>query len=297
MSTVTERAASDAAVGTPESHGEAQRVRVVIIEPSRGWFSFRLQDLWGCRELLYFLVWRDIIARYRQAAIGIAWAVIQPVTTMIVFTVVFGHFGRFPSGGKPYPIFAFTALLAWNFFAAGVGRAAVSVANNANLISKVYFPRLLVPLAAGIAMIVDFAIAFLLLLGMTFWFGIRPTFAMLTVPLFVLLDLVVVLGFGFWLSALNVKYRDVTHAFPLLLQLWMFATPVAYPMSVVPAKWQLLYNINPMVGVVQGFRWAVLGAAAPQLTFLALNVLVAFAVLLGGLVYFKRTEQSFADVI
>jgi lipopolysaccharide transport system permease protein len=243
------------------------------------------------------LTWRDVKVRYRQAAIGVAWAVIQPLATMVVLTIIFSHFGRFPSGGMPYPIFSFAALLAWNFFANGLGRAAVSVANSAPVISKIYFPRLLVPFAAASAMIVDLVIAFVVLLGMMFWFGIKLTPAMGTLPLFVLLDLLVVLGFGFWLSALNVKYRDVSHAIPLLLQLWMFASPVVYPLSVIPAKWQLLYNLNPMVGVVQGFRWALLGKEVPQLAFLTLNVAVALVVLSSGLVYFKRTEQTFADVI
>jgi len=246
---------------------------------------------------LYFLVWRDVKVRYSQAAIGVAWAVMQPVTTMVVLTIIFSHFGRFPSDGKPYPVFSLSALLAWNFFANGLSRAAISVANNAPVISKIYFPRLLVPLAAALAMIVDLVVAFGVLLVMMVWFGIALTPAMLTLPLFVLLDLLVLLGFGFWLSALNVKYRDVSHAVPLLLQLWMYASPVVYPLSIVPAKWRLLYNLNPMVGVVQGFRWALLGQGSPQLTFLPLNVGVAFVVLLGGLVYFKRTERNFADVI
>ena len=215
----------------------------------------------------------------------------------VVFTIVFSHFGRFPSGGAPYPIFSYTALLAWNFFANGLGRAAISVVNNANLISKIYFPRLLVPLAAALAMIVDLAIGFAVLLGIMLWFGIMPTPAILTLPLFALLDLLAVLGFGFWLSALNVKYRDVSHAVPLLIQLWMFVSPVVYPLSVVPSKWHLLYNLNPLVGVVQGFRWALLGEDVPQLALLALNILVVLAVLSSGLAYFQRTEQTFADVI
>jgi len=297
MSMATERARDQVAARTPQSRPGAGREITVVIEPSRGWSSLRLWDLWEYRELLYFLVWRDIKVRYSQATIGIAWAVIQPVTTMVVLTIIFSHFGRFPSDGTPYPVFSFSALLAWNFFANGLGRAAISVANNASVISKIYFPRLLVPFAASLAMIVDLVIAFAVLLGMMVWFGIMPTPAILTLPLFVLLDLLVLLGFGFWLSALNVKYRDVSHAVPLLLQLWMYASPVVYPLSIVPAKWQLLYNLNPMVGVVQGFRWALLGQGAPRFAFLLLNVAVALVALLSGLVYFKRTERTFVDVI
>lgn len=297
MSTATERAPDGALVGMSQSRPGTGREITVVIEPSRGWASLRLWDLWKYRELLYFLVWRDVKVRYSQTAIGVAWAVIQPLATTIVLTVIFSHFGRFPSDGTPYPIFSFTALLAWNFFANGLGRGAISVANSASVISKIYFPRLLVPIAAAVAMVVDLVIAFAVLLGMMVWFGIKLTPAMLTLPLFVLLDLLVLLGFVFWLSALNVKYRDVSHALPLLLQLWMYATPVVYPLSVVPAKWQLLYNLNPMVGVVQGFRWALLGQASPQLAFLTLNVAVALVGLLSGLVYFNRTERTFADVI
>ena len=297
MSTATERARERAAVGTFQSQPEARGESVVIIEPSRGWRSLRLRDLWECRELLYFLIWRDVKVRYKQAAIGVAWAVIQPLTTMAVFTIVFSHFGRFPSGGVPYPIFSYAGLLAWNFFANGLSRATISVANNANVISKIYFPRLLVPLGAVVAMIVDLAIAFTVIIGLMFWFGIMPTATMLTLPLFVVLEFIVVLGFSLWLSALNVKYRDVTHAVPLLIQLWMFASPIVYPLSVVPAKWQLLYNLNPMVGVVQGFRWALLGKEVPQLAFLALEMMISLVILATGLVYFKRTEQTFADVI
>ncbi len=297
MSTVRDETRERILVGAPQSPTGAGREAVAVIEPSRGWASLRLWDLWEYRELLYFLVWRDVKVRYRQAAMGIAWAVIAPFTTMVVLTIIFSYVGRFPSGGVPYPIFSFAALLAWNFFASGLGRAAISVASSASLISKIYFPRLLVPLAAAVAMTMDLVVAFVVFIAMMFWFGIMPTPAMLTLPLFVLLDLLVVLGFGFWLSALNVKYRDVNHAVPLLLQLWMFASPVVYPLSVIPTKWQMLYNLNPMVGVIQGFRWALLGKESPQLAFLTLNVVVALFVLSTGLVYFKRTEQTFADVI
>lgn len=294
MSTVRERAEERLAADAPPLQRAAG---TVIIERPQGWVAFHLRDLWDYRELLYFLIWRDIKVRYRQAAIGAVWAVLQPAATMVIFTIVFSHFGRFPSGGAPYPVFSFAALLAWNFFANSLGRAVNSVVNSANVISKIYFPRLLVPLAAALAMTVDLLIAFVMLLGMMFWFGIRPTPAILTLPLFVLLGLLAALGFGFWLSALNVKYRDVSHAVPLLLQLWMFASPVVYPVSVVPAQWRLLYNLNPVVGVIQGFRWALLGQEFPRFAFLALNVAVALTVLSSGLVYFKRTEQSFADVI
>lgn len=253
--------------------------------------------MWEYRELLYFLTWRDIKVRYKQTALGAAWAVLQPLLTMVVFTFVFGKFAGVPSDGLPYPIFAFTALLPWQYFASAVGRSGVSLVSSSNLISKVYFPRLVVPLAAAIAPVVDFAIAFLILLAMMAWYGIVPVWTALFLPLFLLLAFAAALAASLWLSALNVRYRDINYLIPFLVQIWMFVSPVAYPSSLVPEQWRLLYGLNPMAGVIEGFRWALLGnGAAPDFMIIASSAVVIL-VLLGGLVYFSRTEETFADII
>jgi lipopolysaccharide transport system permease protein len=271
-------------------------IPVIRIEPSNG-LTLGLKELWDYRELLYFLVWRDVKVRYKQTAIGAAWAVIQPLMTMIVFTLVFDKFANMPSSGLPYPIFSFAALLPWTYFAKGLNQSVLSVVNNANLITKVYFPRLLLPFSAILSGFVDFGIGFLFLIGMIVWYGITPNWTALLLPAFVVLMTLTALAVSFWLSVINVRYRDVGQAIPFLIQIWMFASPVAYPVSVVPEGWRLLYNINPMSGVIEGFRWALLGKEMPDLVPIAISIAVVLALLFGGIIFFKRMEETFADVV
>ena len=272
-------------------------ISVIRIEPSRGWVSVKLSELWTYRELLYFLVWRDVKVRYKQTVIGIGWTILQPLTTMVIFTMIFGNFAKVPSDGVPYPVFVYTALLPWNLFAGALSRCTLSLVGNANLITKVYFPRLIVPASAVISGIIDFAIAFVFLLGMMLWFNIVPTWDAIALPIFLLLTLITALAVGLWLSALNVRYRDVGHTIPFLIQVWMFLSPVAYPASLVPEKWRLLYSLNPMAGVIEGFRWALVGKESPAFELIAISTGIVVALLLGGLVYFKRMERTFADVM
>jgi lipopolysaccharide transport system permease protein len=269
---------------------------VLRIEPSRGWVALRVKELWEYRELLYFLVWRDIKVRYKQTALGAAWAVLQPVLTMLVFTVFFGRLAKVPSDGIPYPVFVYAALLPWQLFAFALTESANSLVGNQNLIKKVYFPRLVVPLASVLAGLVDFGIAFLVLLALMLYYGIVPTFAIAVLPLFLLLAVATALSVGLWLSALNVQFRDVRYTIPFLTQFWMFATPVAYPSSLVPERWRAWYGLNPMAGVVEGFRWALLGKSGSPGPLLWVSGLVVVLLLIGGLAYFRRVEATFADV-
>lgn len=271
--------------------------QVLILEPSKGFFRLRLGDLWEYRELLYFLVWRDVKVRYKQTALGAAWAILQPVATMLVFSVFFGRLAKMPSDGIPYPVFAFTALLPWQLFASALSESSNSLVSNQNLITKVYFPRLVVPIAGVLGGLVDFAIAFVILLGLMWFYGIVPTAAVALLPLFVLLAIVTALAVGLWLSALNVKYRDVRYTIPFLTQFWLFATPVAYPSSLVPVRWRALLGLNPMAGVVEGFRWALLAKAQSPGPMLAVSAAAVVMLLVGGLIYFRRTESTFADVV
>jgi lipopolysaccharide transport system permease protein len=269
----------------------------VVVEPNVRLFHLDLKAIWQYRELLYFLIWRDVKVRYKQTVIGAAWAILQPLLTMMVLTLIFGNFAKVPSDGLPYPIFAFTALLPWNYFSQAISRSGESLVGNARLISKVYFPRLIVPISAAVAPLVDFAIAFVVLVGMMAWYGIALTWGMFALPVFLLLALLTALAVGLWLSAFNVRYRDVRHAIPFLIQFWMFASPVAYPVSLVPEKWRLLYSLNPMAGVIEGFRWAVLSKESPDFSVMALSAAAVLAILIGGLIYFTRVEQTFADVV
>jgi len=267
------------------------------IRPSRGWVSLQLKDLWEYRELLYFFVWRDVKIRYKQTALGAAWAIIQPLFTMLVFTIVFGKLAKIPSDGLPYPLFAYAALAPWNFFAQGLTQSADSLIGSGNLIKKVYFPRLAIPVSAVSAGLVDFTISFTVLLGMMMWYGVHVRANMLWLPLLLVLAYITSLGAGLWLSALNVRFRDVKYAVPFLVQFWMYATPIAYPSSLLHEPWRTLYGINPMAGVVEGFRWAMLGTNnRPGLMIIA-SAVVAVAVLIGGAFYFRRMEKSFADVV
>jgi len=247
---------------------------IFLIRPASSWSSIGLKELWEYRELLYFLVWRDVKVRYKQTALGAAWAIIQPLMMMVVFSLFFGYLARVPSDGIPYPIFTFCALLPWQLFAHALTESSNSLVANERLITKVYFPRLVVPIAAVLGGMVDFAVAFAILLVMMLYYGIVPTWALVTLPPFILLAIMTALGVGLWLSALNVQYRDVRYTIGFLIQFWLFATPVAYSSSIVPERWRPLYGLNPMAGVVEGFRWALLGKPEPPGALLAVSVAV-----------------------
>jgi lipopolysaccharide transport system permease protein len=270
---------------------------VLVIKPTKGFLRLNLKEIWQYRELLYFLVWRDVKVRYKQTALGAAWAVLQPVLTMVVFSVFFGRLAKMPSDGVPYPVFAFTGLLPWQLFAFALNESSNSLVSSQHLITKVYFPRLVVPIASVLAGLVDFGIAFVVLLGMMLFYGIVPTSAIVMLPLLVLFAVVTALSVGIWLSTLNVKYRDVRYTIPFLTQIWMFATPVAYPSSLVPQPWHTFYGLNPMAGVVEGFRWAMLGKAGHPGRLIWVSVAAVILLFVGGLFYFRRTESTFADVV
>jgi lipopolysaccharide transport system permease protein len=270
---------------------------VIRIEPSRGWASLKLRELWEYRELLYLLAWRDIKIRYKQTVLGAAWAVIQPFFSMVVFSLFFGHLAKMSSDGVPYPIFSYTALVPWTFFANGLNQASSRLVSNGNLIKKVYFPRLLIPLAAVLSGVVDFILAFSVLLGMMLYFGIVPTSNAFWLPLFLLLALVTALGVGLWLSAMNAQFRDVQYILPFLTQFWFFSTPIAYSSSLVPEVWRPLYGLNPMVGVIEGFRWALLGTATAPGAMIIASTLTAVLLLITGAFYYRRLEKTFADVL
>jgi len=271
---------------------------VTIIRPSMGWAPLKIRDLWAYRELLYFLVWRDIKVRYRQTVIGAAWVIIQPLMTAAVFAVFFGHLAGIQSDGIPYPLFSLAALVPWTFFARGLALSSNSLVANTHLITKIYFPRLLIPLARILGGLPDFALSFLVLLAVAWSYGLWPRLAAtILVPLLCLLTLCVALGAGLWLSALNSKYRDVDHAVPFLTQLWLFATPIAYPSSLIHEPWRTLYGINPMVGVVEGFRWALVGRSEPPMAIMLISAIVAFTMATTGALYFRRVEKTFADIL
>jgi lipopolysaccharide transport system permease protein len=271
---------------------------VTWIHPPRGWAVPDLGELWRYRELLYFLVWRDIKVRYKQTVIGATWAILQPVAGMVVFSLFFGRLARLPSDGLPYPIFAFAALVPWTFFANGLALSTNSLVGSQNLINKIYFPRLAVPLAAVLSSLIDFALAFVVLLALMLGYGIVPRAAALAVlPLLLVLACITSLGVGLWLSALNVKYRDVAYMLPFLIQFWLLATPIAYPSSLLGEPWRTVYGINPMAGVVEGFRWALLGANTAPGSIIFVSALVSLTVLVSGLFYFRRMEETFADVV
>jgi len=274
-----------------------ERRPVVRIEPARGWVSLELGELWRYRELLYFLVWRDVKVRYKQTVLGVGWAILQPVATMIVFSLFFGGLAGVPSDGLPYPVFSFAALVPWTFFSQGLLQSANSLVASQNLLTKVWFPRLAIPLATVLAGVVDFALAFVVLLFLMLGYGITPTWQVVWLPLLLLLAFVTSLGVGLWLSALNVQFRDVRYLVPFVTQLWLFATPIAYPGSLLSEPWRTLYGINPMAGVVEGFRWALLGTGTAPGPMLAVSAAVALALLLSGALYFRRMERTFADVI
>ncbi len=273
------------------------RVAVLRIQASRGPVSLKLGQLWDYRELVYFLTWRDIKVRYKQTVLGAAWAILQPLMTMLVFSIVFGRLAKVPSDGIPYPLFTYTALVPWTLFANGLAQSANSLVGNAALIRKVYFPRLAIPISTVLAAAVDFLLAFSVLIGMMVYYRIVPTIQTLWLPLFVVVGLATSLGAGLWLSALNVKFRDVRYVVPFIIQFWMFATPIAYPSSLLHEPWRTIYGINPMVGVVEAFRWALLDTQNAPGPVIVVSIAVALILLVSGAYYFRRLEISFADVV
>ncbi len=271
----------------------------IYIKPSKGLAALNLRDLWIYRELVFFMVWRDIKVRYKQTALGASWAIIQPVLTMLVFTFLFGKIAKVPTDGDiPYPIFSYTALLPWGLFVTALNQASRSLTSNHNMVTKIYFPRLILPLASVLGGLVDFAIAFVILIGMMFYYKITPSVSSLwALPLFLLLAIITALGVALWLSAINVQYRDVNYALPFMTQFWLFITPVAYSSKVISEKWQLIYSMNPMAGVVNGFRWTLLGTNTGPGSEMFMSVVISLLVLIGGLFYFRNMEKTFADTI
>jgi len=275
---------------------ESPSATLTVIRPSRGWVPIDFRALAAYNELLYFLTWREVKVRYKQTLLGFAWAIIQPFFMMVVFTLFFGTLAKVPSEGIPYPLFSYAALLPWTLFAEGITRSSTSLVQEANLVQKVYFPRLVLPLSGVLSPLVDFCIAFIILIGMMFYYGYAPMLQVLWLPVFVLLALVTALGVGLWLSAINVRYRDVRYVIPFLIQLWLFASPVIYASSLLPARFQWVYGLNPMAGVIEGFRWALLGTEPPS-AMMAVSVAVVVIILISGAFYFRRSEKTFADVV
>ncbi len=294
MQTLTE---TDTIAAIPSS-SQFEEQPYLHIKPSKGWVSLQLRELWKYRELLYFLTWRDIKVRYKQTVIGAAWAILQPVMTMIVFSIFFGGLAKMPSDGVPYPIFSYAALVPWTFFAYGLGQASNSLVGSSNLIKKIYFPRLIIPLSSVLSGVIDFLLAFAVLIVMMLMFGIVPTVNVIWLPLLVLLAMVTSLGVGLWLSALNVEFRDIRYIIPFLTQFWMFLTPIAYPASLIENPTiRALYGLNPMTGVVEGFRWALLGTDTAPGAVILVSSTAAVLLLISGAFYFRRMEKNFADVV
>lgn len=277
--------------------GEFDALPTTLIRPIKGFGSIDLGELWRYRELLYFLVWREVKIRYKQTAIGAAWAVFQPLLTMVIFTAVFSYFARVPSDAIPYPLFALAGVLPWTMFSQAVVRGGVGLVGDATLIRKVYFPRLIISVACTLAPLADFAISTLLLIGFMFWYGVTPSLNGFYLPLFVIQALLTAFAVNLWLSPLHVKYRDVGHVIPFMVQIWMYASPIAYPLSLVPVRWRFLYSLNPVVGVVEGFRWGLLGKGSPDLSAILISTGMVVMLFIGGVLFFKRMERSFADVI
>lgn len=286
--------ARPAARSDPATHASPP---ATIVRPAPNWAPLQLDEVWHYRELLWFLVWRDIKVRYKQTALGAAWAIIQPLFAMIVFTVFFGRLAKVPSDGLPYPLFSYAALLPWQLFANALTQSSNSLVGGERLITKVYFPRLIIPLASVLSAVVDFAIAFVIVLGMMAWYRVALSWAIVTLPLFFFLTLATALAAGLWLAALNVEYRDVRYTVNFLVQLWLFASPVAYSSSLVPERWRPLYGLNPMAGAIEGFRWALLGHTASPGAILAVSTAIMALLLIGGLYYYRRMEKTFADVV
>ena len=279
-----------------EHQPDKETPSVITIRPSRGWVPVNLGELWEYRELLYFLTWREVKLRYKQTLLGFAWAIIQPFTMMVVFTLFFGYLAKMPSEGIPYPLFSYTALLPWTFFASGISRSSMSLLSGSALVQKIYCPRLVMPISGILSPIVDFAIAFVILIGMMFYFGYMPGLRILWLPVFLLLSVITSLGVGLWIAPISARYRDVQYIVPFLIQFWLFASPVIYPSSLLPEQFQVIYGLNPMTGVIEGFRWALLGTNPPgALMFVSVGIVIVL--LISGAFYFRRMEKTFADVI
>ncbi len=277
--------------------GAAATRPITVIRPRTGWLDLGLGEVWRQRELLYFLVWRDLKVRYAQASLGMAWAVIQPLMAVAIFTVIFGVFAKLPSDGLPYPVFAYAAILPWTYFSEAVRRSSFGLVGDSELVKKVYFPRLIIPMANIVSPLMDFAVSFVALVLLMLWYGLVPTASVLAVPPLLVLTAALALAIGLWLGPVNVRYRDVMHTVPFVLQIWMYATPIVYPLSMVPERFKLLYSLNPAVGLIEGFRWAVLGKGTLDTTSLTISVVVTVVLLVGGLLWFRREERQFADVI
>jgi len=277
--------------------GKKDKDKRSIIKPSHGWAALNLRDLWLYRELIFFMIWRDLKVRYKQTLLGASWAILQPFLTMIVFSIFFGNLAKVPSDGVPYPIFSYTALIPWTLFSKALQDASRSLVANRHMITKVYFPRMILPLSSVMAGLVDFLIAFVVLLGMMWYYKIPPTVNVWVLPLFLLLALVTAVGVGLWLSALNVLFRDINYVLPFLTQFWMYLTPVAYPSSMIPTEWQVIYALNPMNGVVEGFRWALLDTGQPPGIMTLVSSIAAVVLLISGMFYFRRMERLFADMV
>ncbi|VAX37162.1 O-antigen export system, permease protein [hydrothermal vent metagenome] len=284
----------DTSMIAPESNSAQQHTR---IEPQRGWIGVNVGEIWRYRDLLFLLVWRDFTSRYRQSVIGVGWALIRPMISMIVFTIVFGRMAKLPSDGIPYPIFNYTALLPWMFFSSCFTGSSNSLVSGGSLITKVYFPRLILPLSKVVIGLVDLAIQFFFLAILMCWYGIVPTWGILCIPLFLLMSVITALSVGLWMTSLNVKYRDIGHMVPFMTSIWMWMTPIVYSSSIVSEKWKFLYAINPLVGVIDGFRWALLGSRTPDWSMMAVSLTVAMLAFVGGLLFFRRTESQIADYV
>lgn len=292
-----ERRPSSAADAAPSPRKRDEGSPAIEITPARTALSVDVKELWEYRELLFLLAWRDATVRYKQSVVGIGWALIQPLIMMLIFSVVFGRFAGLPSDNVPYPVFSLCALLPWNYFARSVADASGSLVGAGYLLTKVYFPRLVLPIEKVFSGLIDFAIAFVLLLGVMAWYHVAPSPRIVLLPLFLLIAMLTAFGVGLWLTALNVKYRDVNFVVPFLVQIWLYASPVAYASSIVPPRWRLLYGLNPMVGVVEGFRWALLGKTPPDFTTIATSLPIVAVLIVSGIWYFHRMERTFADLI
>ena len=284
-------------VEAPAYEAESAPGRVIVIKPAPRWPHLDVREFWHYRELFAMLVWRDIKVRYKQTSIGVAWAIVQPLMLMIVFTLVFGKFARFGSEGLPYQVFTYSGLLPWTYFASALTLSSASVVSNVNLVTKVYFPRVFLPFAASAVPVIDFFLAFVVLVGLMAWYGVGVSAAIVLLPAFLALAFVTALGVGLFLSAVNVRYRDVPYAIPFLVQLWMWLSPVAYSVRALPERWEWVFSLNPMTGVINGFRWSIVGTPAPSAGQLALSVAAAFLFFVVGLAYFRRSEPRFADTI
>ncbi len=270
---------------------------VTDIRPDRGWLDLDLGAVWRFRELLQVLVMRDLQVLYKQALLGAGWAILQPLFAVIIFSIIFGYIVRMPSEGVPYPLFAFAGVLPWTYFAEAVRRSGVGLVTDAELVRKIYFPRLIMPLANVVSPLVDFCIAFVVLLVVMAFYGIAPNVKMLVIPLLMVVAALLALSIGLWLAPINVRFRDIKHTLPFMIQIWMYASPIVYPLSMVPEQWRMLYSLNPMVGVIEGFRWAVFGQGAPNFMALGMSAIIIVVLMVGGLIFFRRMERTFADVI